>query len=761
MDAEQKHIADSGQFLTQLASRISYLADVIGDSRWYALDTLLEEVTFLRSAIFELPAKELFRRIKVLDERISILEDRAAKEITPVRMVNIVRSVQRFTLQDILENIYDSFTELGGEEDCNIDPAVVVARATISRRVKKKIYRHQVMVIGHEKGMGEEYRNGGCAKPWGNDKALRYMKVAETEGIPIHFFIFTPGSYPIEDFPGAAQQIARNIYAMSKLEVPMVSFISEGGSGGAEAIGLADMRLMASHGYYSVISPEGAAAIEGRIREGQKVPRELIEKCAEQLCMTAEDNLRLGTIDRIVQEPPLGARRDDYDFFKRLRFEMIKATDEVVLSTKSFRAFRAYALRRQVKKHPQDSTDDFGVHISWNLSDAEIERLLELRSQKYRAMGQGYIELKKQTIIDTSTLKDKTKETISRLYYEIKYGLLKPQKKNVQKVLQEVTGEGAAFLSNITEPVKAAVDFLAGPQEGARQYSDEAAQISIFNREWEQYVSPLANEDRTVSCPNAAKYGCLDLWVPDLYGEFCGVCPTCGHHFPLEYQWYLQNLFDAGSVREFNNHIISGNPLKFQGLDARLNRDVQRTGRKSGIITFKAKLNGIKIVVAMPYSNFRSGTFGSAEGEKFIRACDLARTRRRPFIAYIHTTGGIRIQEGTLGVIQMPRCTMAVREYVDSGGLYIVVYDNNSYAGPVASFLGCSPYQVGIRSSRIGFAGPRVIRETTGQDVPPDYHSARNALMRGHIQGIWDRRDFRKNLYDALQTMGGPNLYYK
>lgn len=253
----------------------------------------------------------------------------------------------------------------------------------------------------------------------------------------------------------------------------------------------------------------------------------------------------------------------------------------------------------------------------------------------------------------------------------------------------------------------------------------------------------------------------MDLWVPDLYGEFCGVCPTCGHHFPLEYQWYLQNLFDSGSVREFNKHIVSGNPLKFQGLDGRLNRDIQRTGRRSGIITFKAKVQDIKIVVAMLYSNFRSGTVGSAEGEKFIRACDLARTRRRPFIAYIHTTGGIRIQEGTLGVIQMPRCTMAVREYVNSGGLYIVVYDNNSYAGPVASFLGCSPYQVGIRSSRIGFAGPRVIRETTGQDVPPDYHSAKNALRRGHIQGIWDRKDFRKNLHDALMTMGGPNLYYK
>jgi acetyl-CoA carboxylase carboxyl transferase subunit beta len=163
----------------------------------------------------------------------------------------------------------------------------------------------------------------------------------------------------------------------------------------------------------------------------------------------------------------------------------------------------------------------------------------------------------------------------------------------------------------------------------------------------------------------------------------------------------------------------------------------------------------------MLYSDFRNGTVGAAEGEKFVRACEKARLKRRPLLSYVHTTGGIRIHEGTLGVSQMPKCTMAVREYIDSGGLYIVVYDNNSYAGPVASFLGCSPYQFAIRSSRIGFAGSRVIRETTGEDIPPDYHNCRNALKRGHIQGIWDRRDFRKNLYKALLTMGGRNLYYR
>ncbi len=752
-------VTDSGKYMIELADRIKYLADIKGGIEWGSLRDLLERVQVLRDKMFDLKEDELFVELDHIQRRLEFLEEQVAGDLSPIEIVNIVRSPQRFTLQDILENCYDSYTEIGGEGECNIDPAVVVARATVTRRVKNKLYYHQVMVIGHEKGYGEEFRNGGCAKPWGNEKALRYMKVAETEGIPIHSYIFTPGAYPIEDYPGAAQQIARNLFQMAKLKVPIVAFISEGGSGGAEAIGLADIRLMGSRGYYSVISPEGAAAIEGRIKEGGRVPRELVEHCAAQLKMTAQDNLRLGTIDRIIEEPPLGARRGDFAFFKRLRYEMVRATDEVVLQTKSFRTFRSYALKRQGRKGEKEKAkDEFDLHVSWSLTDSEKKRLLELRSRKYRQMGKGFEIIKRPLAKRIG----KAVETVKQNYYDIRYGLLRQHSRQVQKFIEEVSSEGSVFLKTVTEPVRVAYDFVfpaPKSQNGVSQM--DPLRRSIFMQDWEQYQSPLANEDKTVTCPNAEKYGCKDLWVPDLYGEFCGVCPTCGHHFPLEYQWYLQNLFDPGSVREFNNHIVSANPLGFQGFDEKLKKAIAHTGRRSAIITFDATVFGIKIVVAMLYSDFRSGTVGSAEGEKFIRACDRARTTRRPFLAYIHTTGGIRIHEGTLGVIQMPRCTLVVREYIDSGGLYIVVYDNNSYAGPVASFLGCSPYQVGIRSSRIGFAGPRVIRETTGADIPPDYHSAKNALKRGHIQGIWDRREFRKNLFEALMTMGGPHLYYK
>ncbi|MBW6520935.1 MAG: acetyl-CoA carboxylase carboxyl transferase subunit alpha/beta [Desulfoarculaceae bacterium] len=749
--------------LHKIEERINYLIQIKDYSNWGNLDGFKKTCNHLKQTMYDHSEEQFSGEIDKLHEAIYFLEERAEEQLTPMERVRIVRSIQRFSLKDILENVYEDYTELGGEGDANIDPAMVCAKATIVRRIKNKPYTASVMVIGQETGHGEEFRNGGSCKPEGNEKALRYMKVAETEGIPIHFYVFTPGSFPVEEYPGAAQQIARNIYAMCKLRVPMISLISEGGSGGAEAIGLTDFRMMCSHGYYSVISPEGAAAIEGKVKEGSKAPKELIEVCAERLKLTATDNLAMGTIDHIIQEPHLGARRDDFAFFAQLRAEVMRATDKVVLGTKSFRAFRSYEIKR---KKAKPESQELQIDVSWDLNQDEIKRLLIGRSRKYREMSaQGFSGLPTPTEKFLRRIQEKTE----KVYYTMRYDILKNNQKQVQKVFKDVSGEGTVILKRVTSPITTAIEFFSNhtdkksirPQishpEGTQSHGNSQDPLELTDT----YTSPLANMDRTITCPGSEKYGCKDLWVPDLFGEFAGVCETCGHHFALEHKWYLKNIFDPDSIRLFNSNITAGNPLGYTGFDERLQSSKKLTGRNAGNMTFHARIMDIHVVVSMLYSDFRNGTVGSAEGEKFIEACAIAKRKKRPLISYVHTTGGIRIQEGTLGVTQMPKCTMAVREYIDAGGLYIVVYDNNSYAGPVASFLGCSPYQFAIRSSRIGFAGHRVIRETTGIDIPPDYHSARNALKRGHIQGIWDRREFRRNLYKSLLTMGSPHLYYR
>nr|WP_321257354.1 carboxyl transferase domain-containing protein [uncultured Pseudodesulfovibrio sp.] len=742
--------------LQGLQERVNYARDILGGAPRPELDAFTTEISSFSEKNNDLSEELKNRALDSLDARLIAMESAIDTQLTAMDKVRIVRHPQRACLKDILENVYDNYTEIGGQDEHSIDPGMLIARAYITRRRGKKIINQPVMVVGQEKGHGEEFRNGGSIKPWGNSKALKYMKVAAREQIPIHAYVNTPGSYPVEDFPGAAQQIAENIYEMAGLPVPIIAIFSEGGSGGAEAIGMADKRLMLSHGYYSVISPEGAAAIEGRIRGSQRAPVELIESCALAQRITAQDNLKNGYIDEIIEEPPLGARADHFDFYKQVREQIVRATDEVALGVRGVRLFRAMAMRH-FKRH----TD---IIVRWSLNETARERLIAKRFKKYRKLAQHAYQ-------DNRSLMDKLTATSSGIVSNtsslLVYGLVKPFRQRIGRIVEEATDEIHVVTGKVDSVVKTVLKKVGIKAEGDKQKEMELTGLST-TQETEPtvtndngYISPQANIDREVTCPHASKRGCLDIWAKDLFIDFAGVCPHCGYNFPMEYQWYLHNLFDKGSLREFNRDIAAGNPTKFPNFDARVDAAKEKTGLQSSCMTFNASLEGINVTCATLIANFRGGSVGAAEGEKFIRALELAQTKHQPFLAYVHGTAGIRIQEGVNGLIQMPRCTMAVRKYIEEGGLYIVLYDTNSYAGPVASFLGCSPYQYAVRSSRLGFAGPGVIKETTGIEIPPDYHNCYKGLSRGHIQGVWSRKDIRKNLHQAFLTIGGRNLYYR
>ncbi len=706
------------------------------------------------------PADKIINDLATLSHRFDVLEAEIDPPLTAMDKVRIVRHPDRICLKDILENVYDNYIEIGGRDEHSIDPGMLIARAYISRRVGNKIHNQPVMVVGQEKGHGQEFRNGGSIKPWGNSKALKYMKVAARENIPIHTYIFTPGSYPIEDFPGAAQQIAENIYEMCGLEVPIVSCISEGGSGGAEAVGMADYRMMLSHGYYSVISPEGAAAIEGRLRGNERAPLALIEKCALHQRITAHDNLKNGYIDSVLEEPPLGARPEHFEFFKLLRGAVIRATDEVALSVRGMRLLRKWAMRWR----KGDPTDVEHIFVRWNLSHGAKKRLVRKRAKKY-------MDLAQHAYLDERSFFERVfgapNDFIESIIAYLRYTVIK----NVGKGIGDVAAEAGDELHVVTDRIATLKQWVwrtLGIDNG-NAHKMQMKELTSLSQPTEDkcaegngcYVYDKALEDREITCPNASKHGCMDIWARDLYDDFAGVCPHCGFHFRMEYQWYLANVFDQGSLQEFNANIASGNPTNFPNFQKRLDAAKKKTGLKSSCMTFAAELMGIRLTCGMLIADFRGGSVGAAEGEKFIRALKVARKKHQPFLAYVHGTAGIRIQEGVNGLIQMPRVTMAVRRYIEEGGLYIVLYDTNSYAGPVASFLGCSPYQYAVRSSRIGFAGPSVIKETTGIDIPPDYHESFKALTRGHIQDVWDRREIRKNLHQAFLTIGGRNLYYR
>lgn len=213
----------------------------------------------------------------------------------------VARHPNRPYTLDYINLIFTHFEELHGDRQGGYGPSIVAGLAKFNGR--------SVMVIGHQKGRDTEEkirRNFGMSQPGGYRKALRLMRMAEKFNIPILTFIDTPGAYPGVDAEetGQSEAIARNMYEMSKIRVPIIAtVIGEGGSGGALAIGMGNKVLMLEHSIYSVISPEGCASILWG-------DREKVKQAAEALGLTANELLKLKVIDQIIAEPLGGAHRN-------------------------------------------------------------------------------------------------------------------------------------------------------------------------------------------------------------------------------------------------------------------------------------------------------------------------------------------------------------------------------------------------------------------------------------------------------------------
>src|SRR5438105_3423495 len=239
--------------------------------------------------------------LRKLREKLYKLQAEIYAGLTPWQRTQVARHPQRPSTLDYIGRICDRFLELHGDRLYGDDQAIVAGLARLNGR--------SVVVIGPQTGKTLKervQRNFGMPNPEGYRKALRLMRLAETFNKPVLTLIDTPGAFPGlgAEERGQAEAIAKNLQVMASLKIPIVSVvIGEGGSGGALAIGVADRVLMLQHAVYSVISPEGCAAILWN--DPQKAP-----DAAEALKMTAEALLRLGVIDEILPEPPGGAHRD-------------------------------------------------------------------------------------------------------------------------------------------------------------------------------------------------------------------------------------------------------------------------------------------------------------------------------------------------------------------------------------------------------------------------------------------------------------------
>ena len=245
--------------------------------------------------------RELSADIRQQRTRLRTTMKRLYRNLTPWETVLVARHPKRPLSTDYLKMIFCDFCELHGDRAFNDDKAIITGFARIGG--------HKVMLIGHNKGKEVKERiacNFGCAHPEGYRKALHKMKLAEKYGLPVVCLIDTQGAYPGigAEERGIAFTIATNLMEMARLRAPIVCVvIGEGGSGGALGVGVGDRVAMLQHSFYSVISPEGCAAILWRTAEQRK-------HAAEALKLTARDLSKLGLIDEIIPEPVGGAHRD-------------------------------------------------------------------------------------------------------------------------------------------------------------------------------------------------------------------------------------------------------------------------------------------------------------------------------------------------------------------------------------------------------------------------------------------------------------------
>jgi acetyl-CoA carboxylase carboxyl transferase subunit alpha len=257
---------------------------------------LMKEIEAL-SMLPQTPERQ--RSIEALNRRIELIREEIYQRLTPWQRVLVARHPNRPTVLDYVNRLFVDFTEISGDRRFADDHAIVAGFA--------RYQGDPVLIVGHHKGGGDTkqkiYRNFGYAKPEGYRKALRAMKLAEKFQRPVIAFIDTPAAYPgIEsEERGISEAIALNLREMAALDTPIIVLVhGEGGSGGALGLAVGDAILMHEFAIYSVIPPEGCAAILWR-DSGRKV------EAADALKLTAPDLLRLGLVDEIVPEPSGGA----------------------------------------------------------------------------------------------------------------------------------------------------------------------------------------------------------------------------------------------------------------------------------------------------------------------------------------------------------------------------------------------------------------------------------------------------------------------
>ena len=279
--------------------------------------------------------------------------------------------------------------------------------------------------------------------------------------------------------------------------------------------------------------------------------------------------------------------------------------------------------------------------------------------------------------------------------------------------------------------------------------------MAWFKREEKGINTPTEQKKET---PDGLWYKCPECKTVATMAEHKRlhyVCGHCGHHGRIDAADYFDILFDDGQFEELNADLTSGDPLHFIDTKAypqRVAATEKNTGLKDAVRTAHGLSDGQPLVVAAMDFKFIGGSMGSVVGEKIARAIDYARQHRVPFLM-ISRSGGARMMEAGYSLMQMAKTSAKLALLAEAGVPYVSLLTDPTTGGVTASFAMLGDFNIAEPGALIGFAGPRVIKETIGKDLPKGFQSAEFVLEHGFLDFIVDRRDLKRRLADLLHLL--------
>ncbi|WP_337019901.1 acetyl-CoA carboxylase, carboxyltransferase subunit beta [Oceanobacillus massiliensis] len=250
--------------------------------------------------------------------------------------------------------------------------------------------------------------------------------------------------------------------------------------------------------------------------------------------------------------------------------------------------------------------------------------------------------------------------------------------------------------------------------------------------------------------------GCNKIYYRKEMRKSLNVCPNCGYHHPMTAWERINSLFDQDSFQEWDKGITSGNPLGFPDYEQKIAKDREKTELNEGVVTGRGSIEGFQTAFAVMDSHFRMGSMGSAMGEKIARAIENAKEQSIPFIIFT-ASGGARMQEGVLSLMQMAKTSIAIKRFSDKGGLMISVMTHPTTGGVSASFASIGDYNFAEPGALIGFAGRRIIEQTIREKLPEDFQTAEFLMKHGQLDKVIHRKDMKEILSKllAMHQKGG------